>query len=151
CLIEQRTHLRAATCLLLSSLMPFAFTWFLAEGLRAQSVREDRKVIKGSRLPALATRVAFPNLQFDRPVALAYPPDDSNLLFVVEQHAARVWSFPTQPDTSDRQRFLELPDPINRGNEEGLLGLAFHPRYRENGQFYVYYSANDAGTRRSVV
>jgi glucose/arabinose dehydrogenase len=131
--------------------MPLAFTWFLAEGLRAQSVREDRKAIKGSRLPALATRVAFPNLQFERPVAMAYPPDGSNLLVVVEQHAARVWSFPNQPDTSDRQLFLELPDPINRGNEEGLLGLAFHPRYRENGQFYVYYSANDAGMRRSVV
>ena len=47
--------------------------------------------------------------------------------------------------------FLKLPDPINRGNEEGLLGLAFHPRYKQNGEFFVYYSANDMGTRRSVV
>jgi glucose/arabinose dehydrogenase len=35
------------------------------------------------------------------------------------------------------------------GNEEGLLGLAFAPDYRENGYFYVYYSAADP--RRSVV
>lgn len=106
-------------------------------------------------LPKLSTRVAFPNLDFDRPVALAYPNDGSNLLFVVEQHQAKVWSFPNDKNTSDKQLFLTLPDPINRGNEEGLLGLAFHPKYKENGQFFVYYSANDQQNggvnRRSVV
>ncbi len=105
---------------------------------------------KGS-LPALATKVAFPNLKFDRPVAFAYPDDGSNLLFVDEQHTATIWSFPNERTTSDKKLFLELPDPINRGNEEGLLGLAFHPKYKENKQFFVYYSANDQGHRRSVV
>lgn len=105
-------------------------------------------------LPKLATAVAFPNLKFDRPVALAYPDDGSNLLFVVEQHAARIQSFPNEKNTKDKQLFLQLPDPINRGNEEGLLGLAFHPKYKENGQFFVYYSADDSKQghkRRSVV
>jgi len=106
-------------------------------------------------LPKLSTKVAFPNLRFDRPVALDYPNDDSHLLFVVEQHVAKIWSFPNDKTTSDKQLFLELPDPINRGNEEGLLGLAFHPKYKENGQFFVYYSANDTKrdnvNRRSVV
>ncbi len=106
---------------------------------------------KSAGLPAMATRVAFPNLRFDRPVALAYPDDGSGLLFVVEQHQAKVWSFPNQPEITDKQLFFELPDPIHRGNEEGLLGLAFHPKYKDNGQFFVYYSANDAGKRHSVV
>lgn len=100
-------------------------------------------------LPKLRTEVAFPSLQFDRPVELAYPKDDQNLLFVVEQHVPRIVSFPNDPSTSDKQTFLDLPQPINRGNEEGLLGLAFHPDYARNGQFYVYYSAQDP--RRSVV
>ena len=101
-------------------------------------------------LPALATQVAFPNLQFDRPVAMAYPDDGSNLLFVVEQHRPRSGRSPTSA-RQHKQLFLELPDPIHRGNEEGLLGLAFHPKYKENKQFFVYYSANDGGQRRSVV
>ena len=84
-------------------------------------------------------------------MAFAYPDDGSNLLFVVEQHTATIWSFPNERTTSDKKLFLELPDPINRGNEEGLLGLAFHPKYKENKQFFVYYSANDQGKRRSVV
>ena len=106
-------------------------------------------------LPKLKTEVAFPNLKFDRPVAMDYPRDGSNLLFVVEQHQAKIWSFPNEKDTKDKQLFLELPDKISKDNEEGLLGLAFHPRYKQNGEFFVYYSANDKDSggpcRRSVV
>ncbi len=105
-----------------------------------------------SNLPRLKTEVAFPNVKFDRPVALAYPEDGSNLLFVVEQHQATIQSFPDEKDTADQKEFLKLPDPINRDNEEGLLGLAFHPKYKENGEFFVYYSAADPDVgRRSVV
>jgi len=106
-------------------------------------------------LPSLKTVVAFPKLSFDRPVAMAYPNDGSNLLFIVEQHQAKVVSFTNTPDASDKVEFLKLPNPINKGNEEGLLGLAFHPKYKENGQFFVYYSANDSARggmkARSVV
>jgi quinoprotein glucose dehydrogenase len=106
-------------------------------------------------LPKVGTEVAFPNLTFDRPVVMAYPDDGSSRLFVVEQHTAKIWPFPNEKDTADKQLFLQLPDEINRDNEEGLLGLAFHPKYKENGEFFVYYSANDqkmgGPSRRSVV
>jgi glucose/arabinose dehydrogenase len=116
----------------------------------AQTVPKPSSALP-TTLPNLTTRVAFPNLQFDRPVALAYPGDGRDLLFVVEQHAPKIWSFPNDRETSDKALFLQLPAPINRGNEEGLLGLAFHPKYKENGRFFVYYSADDGGTRHSVV
>ncbi len=107
-------------------------------------------------LPRLKTEVAFPNLKFDRPVAMAYPNDGSNLLFVVEQHQGKIFSFPNDKAADEKAKslFLQLPDKMNKGNEEGLLGLAFHPKYKENGQFFVYYSANDSDqgvNRRSVV
>jgi quinoprotein glucose dehydrogenase len=43
--------------------------------------------------------------------------------------------------------FLDLRDRVmykDRENEEGLLGFAFHPKYRENGEFYLYYTTRDA-------
>lgn len=119
--------------------------------LQAQIQKIEIGKARAKPLPALATKVAFANLRFDRPVAFAYPDDGGNLLFVVEQHTATIWSFPNQRDTSDKKLFLKLPDPIHRGNEEGLLGLAFHPKYKDNKQFFVYYSADDGGKRRSVV
>jgi glucose/arabinose dehydrogenase len=121
-----------------------------AQGL-AQSPKPRPKTAATKALPALETKVAFRNLQFDRPVAFDEPRDGSNRFFVVEQHAAKIWSFPNVRATKEKSLFLELPDPIHRGNEEGLLGLAFHPRYKENKAFFVYYSANDQGKRRSVV
>ena len=102
-------------------------------------------------LPKLTTKVAFPNLTFDRPVAMAYPDDGSNRLFVAEQHKAKIWSFVNRHENRTKRLFLELKSPINRGNEEGLLGLAFHPKFKETKQFFVYYSADDKGDRRSVV
>ena len=102
--------------------------------------------------PGYKTEVAFPSIGFDRPVAMAHPDDGSQLLFVVEQHQAKIYSFTNTRETSDKQLFLELPDPICKENEEGLLGLTFHPRYKENGEFFVYYSSPEGRTnRRSVV
>jgi putative heme-binding domain-containing protein len=107
-------------------------------------------------LPKLALAVAFPDLRFDRPVAMAYPDDGSNLLFIVEQRGV-IRSFPNEPSTSDEEVFFDIRSrvlsPASGGdNEEGLLGLAFHPKYRDNGAFFVYFSAKEGPSgRRSVV
>ncbi len=38
-----------------------------------------------------------------------------------------------------------------RGNEEGLLGIAFHPDYQANGRLFVCYSAEDEERKPSLV
>ena len=104
-----------------------------------------------AELPKLKTEVAFPKLTFNRPVVLADPGDGSGLLFVVEQPGVIV-SFPDDKGTADKATFLDIRPEVNsRGNEEGLLGLAFHPKYKENGQFFVYYSWMKGNDRYSVV
>lgn len=49
--------------------------------------------------------------------------------------------------------FLDLRDdvggPVRAGGEQGLLGLAFHPRFAENGLLYVYHSTRDANVLAS--
>ena len=58
--------------------------------------------------------------------------------------------FPNDRETGSTQVFLDITDRVSQaGNEEGLLGLAFDPDYRDNGYFYVYYSA--PSSRRSVI
>lgn len=102
-------------------------------------------------LPPISVKVAFPELKFKRPVAMATPKDGSGRLFVVEQDG-RVVVFPNKPDVNKASVFLDIHEKVNReGNEEGLLGLAFHPKFQENGQLFVYYSAMKPGKRRSVV
>ena len=43
--------------------------------------------------------------------------------------------------------FLDLRGKISTGGERGLLGLAFHPNYQENGFFYVNYTNPSGDTR----
>ena len=102
-------------------------------------------------LPQMQLKVAYPELKFKRPVAFAWPNDTSGRVFVVEQDG-RILFFPNQSAASEAKVFLDIHQKVNReGNEEGLLGLAFHPKFKDNGQFFVYYSAMKPGPRRSVV
>ncbi len=92
---------------------------------------------------------AFPNLSFISPVDLQYPGDGTDRLFVVEQRGV-ISVFTNDPDTPSKSTFLDIQDRVDdAGFEEGLLGLAFHPDYENNGYFYVNYTA--AGPNRSVI
>ncbi len=92
---------------------------------------------------------AFPNLSFQRPVDFQYPEDGTNRVFVVEQ-AGTIYVFENDESVESAETFLDIVENVSRqGNEEGLLGLAFHPEYSTNRYFYVYYSA--ANPRRSIV
>ena len=77
------------------------------------------------------------------PVALVPVPDDSGRLFVVEQ-TGQVLIISAEGAVLP-EPFLDIQDrmvTLNQGyDEKGLLGLAFHPAYAENGRFFVYYSA----------
>ncbi len=45
--------------------------------------------------------------------------------------------------------FIDINPRVNStGNEQGLLGLAFHPNYAQNGYFFVYYTQNNGGDTR---
>jgi glucose/arabinose dehydrogenase len=88
-------------------------------------------------------QLAFPQLSFTRPVDLQTPDDDTNRIFVVEQ-AGRIYSFLNDKITSSKTLFLDITDLVDdSGNEMGLLGLAFHPNFKDNGFFFVDYTAND--------
>ena len=100
-------------------------------------------------LPRISLVRAFPRLTFPRPVFVTHAGDGSGRLFVVEQ-AGRIRVFEDRRDVETAEVFLDIrPQVLRRHNEEGLLSLAFHPRYAQNGHFYVYYSASKP--RRGVL
>jgi uncharacterized repeat protein (TIGR03806 family) len=93
------------------------------------------------RLEGVALERAFPSLGFDSPLLLTAPPGVADRLFVVEQ-GGRVYTFDPRAEAPEKELFLDLSAKVSRvGNEEGLLGLAFHPDYAQNGRFFVSYSA----------
>ncbi len=76
---------------------------------------------------------------FERPVHVADPGDGSGRLFVVEQ-AGRIRI--VRDGEVLPEPFLDIVEIVESGgNEQGLLSVAFHPDYADNGLFYVGFTA----------
>ena len=78
---------------------------------------------------------------FSSPVDIANAGDNSGRLFIAEQPGnIRI----IQNGTLLATPFLNIQTVVESGGERGLLGLAFHPQYASNGQFFVYFTAKPA-------
>jgi glucose/arabinose dehydrogenase len=80
---------------------------------------------------------------FNAPLYLAAPSGDTRS-FVVEQ-GGRVRII--KGSSVIPIPFLDISDRISSGGERGLLSIAFHPRYTENGYFYVDFTDPNGDTR----
>jgi len=80
----------------------------------------------------------------NRPVDVQSALDGSGRLFIIEKYGViRVY----ENGQLLEQPFLNIDDRVNDdSNEMGLLGLAFHPDYEQNGFFYVNYTGTGGNT-----
>ncbi|MEY2428177.1 MAG: hypothetical protein QOJ40_1062, partial [Verrucomicrobiota bacterium] len=98
------------------------------------------QTIAAEPLPTLELKVAFPTATFTRPLWMEEAPDGSKRLFVVEQ-AGRILAVSGNRKSDELTPFLDITDRKPQvQNEEGLLAFAFHPQFKTNGLFYVYYT-----------
>jgi glucose/arabinose dehydrogenase len=82
-----------------------------------------------------------------RPVQVVAAPKDYDRIFIVEQRSGstgRIRIFNLDTNTLNSTPFLSLS--VSTSSEQGLLGLAFHPDYAQNGQFYINYTASNGNT-----
>jgi len=102
---------------------------------------------------------AFPNLKWTgwspvddrgkpqplRPIVVTHAGDKSGRLFVATQQGV-IHVFPNRRDAKRTKVFLDIQKKVvyhDKKNEEGLLGVAFHPKYKSDGRFFVYYTTTD--------
>ncbi|NXW45877.1 HIPL2 protein, partial [Nyctiprogne leucopyga] len=102
------------------------------------SVVEDRK----GCLQLCLTEVAN---GLRNPVLMVHANDQTHRMFVAEQVGV-IWVY--LPDGSRLEEpFLDIKSIVLAtpwiGDERGFLGMAFHPKYKYNGKFYIYYSYMD--------
>lgn len=81
---------------------------------------------------------------FSRPIQVKAAPGDNERLFVVEQ-TGKIWIL--QNGQTSAEPFLDIQELVadpdagpDYHQEQGLLGIAFHPNYEKNGRFFVNYS-----------
>lgn len=98
---------------------------------------------------AIELNRVFPNLNFNRPVALVQSPVVADRWYVVEQPGLIKTFASNDPAATN---FADLVSRVdNSGNEMGLLGLVFHPDFANNNYLYVYYSASGGALNHQSV
>ena len=123
---------------------------FCAEQIPEESPYCYPRVLDGPQLPGFDTEsegdlgcvCALPvATRLRNPLAAVHAGDGSGRLYIVEQIGQiRVL---LANNTLLSEPFLDITGRVLldlRGDERGLLGLAFHPGFEENGRFFVYYS-----------
>lgn len=90
---------------------------------------------------ATATR-----LNLSQALDLQFGPD--GMAYIVEQ-AGTIQRFDPNGDGADAVEFLDIRSRVAEGGEMGLLGLALHPEFATNGQFFVHYTQDNP--RQSVI
>jgi glucose/arabinose dehydrogenase len=87
----------------------------------------------------------------DDPLFVTFAPGDSERVFIVEQPGViRILDISSDPPALAGDPFLDIQARVdNAANEQGLLGLAFHPDFQNNRFFYVNYTDNNDDTRVS--
>jgi glucose/arabinose dehydrogenase len=103
-------------------------------------------------LPAAAQGLALTTVEqatgLVLPVALAHAGDGSGRLFIVQQTGEIMILDGSQVLA---EPFLDLSDVVICCGERGLLGLAFHPDYASNGEFFVNYTRTVDGQLQTVI
>ncbi|MBO9366167.1 MAG: PQQ-dependent sugar dehydrogenase [Roseiflexus sp.] len=98
--------------------------------------------LAGASLPTIVLQQIADG--FDRPLHITHAGDGSGRLFVVEK-VGRIKIVRNRQVLPEP--FLDITDRVgSRANEQGLLSVAFHPRYRENGWIFVNYTDNNGDT-----
>jgi glucose/arabinose dehydrogenase len=135
----------------------------LVPDMKAGTVTAMPAIIPGNEVDAsplpIETVIAFPDLKWagwdgftaggkvveHRPIFLTHAGDGSQRNFVIVQQGF-VHVFPNDPKASQTKIFLDIRKKVyysDDENEQGLLGLAFHPNYKKNGEFFVFYSLRE--------
>lgn len=89
--------------------------------------------------PSAISLQPFITTGLSAPVFMTSSHDTTGRLFIVQQ-GGTILVVPAGSQTPNATPFLNITSRVLSGGERGLLGLTFHPKYYENGRFFVYYT-----------
>ena len=131
--------------------------------IKVRELPQDRPVAQPvDGVLATKSTLAFPKLKWQgwevmdedsnpnkplRVLELTYAKGDSNRLFAIDQRGW-IFTFENKPDVQQSNLILDISKKVNRwwdpgANEQGLLGLALHPKFKDNGELFVYYTKRE--------
>ena len=148
---EQRTGTSLMPAGLQKALTPGQFADLIAY-LESLKATEEGSQFAGmpDEIPAIAKPirlVPMSDRRFDHPVWIIAVPGSRGTYLVVEQKSRKIWRL----EGSSKELFVDLSQEASTGDFEGVVCLAFHPRFPENRKYYVNYHVRNQGSFFSPV
>lgn len=126
----------------------------IALSLPCSPTRGDEAIDYIEKLTSeVAFRPAFPETKrFTQPVwCLPLPGDENQRVVVLEHQTAKAWLGRLDAPDSEKTLFADWGETVSDGPWEGLMCLAFHPRYQENRRFFLKHESLIDGQRHTMV
>lgn len=119
----------------------------VSEQIVGLPARPDNATCAIADAPVLSSTIqltqVFSDLSFTLPTVVLQSPVNTDRWYVAEQYTGLIKTFLSADNSS--ATFADFGALIFQASETGLLGVAFHPNYANNGYVYVYYSTAGGG------
>jgi quinoprotein glucose dehydrogenase len=94
-----------------------------------------------SDIPKIKATRIWKEAKLRRPIQLVQRSDNNDLVYLAEQ-SGRIVELDRSKDPVTTSTWLDYRDPVNdQFNEQGLLSMAFHPKFATDRRVFLYYSA----------
>lgn len=122
------------------------------------SQRQNVDAVPG--MPAEILEVAKPvrllpfhseDMRFDHPVWIILKPGTARTFLVVDQQTRKIWQLEKREDGDRKTLFADLSPEAITGQFEGVMCLAFHPKFTENRKYYLNYHVREEGIFSPVI
>jgi len=135
----------ATVAMLIALILPASDSQAPASQAPTANPKQGASGPDAGEIPKVRLQRMWAKAKLTRPVQVVARPDSPNLVYAVEQ-AGRVVELDLSNSDHEGKLVLDLTGPVHdKFNEQGLLSLAFHPRFAEKRQVFVWYTARKSG------
>lgn len=122
------------------------------------TLRQQAEELPG--MPAEILHIAKParlvpfhtdELRFDHPVWIIAKPGTPDTYLVVEQQTRKVWTLQKGERRDHKSLFVDMSHESITGQFEGVMCLAFHPDFLNNGRYFLNYHVREEGVFSPVI
>ncbi|MBM4110383.1 MAG: PQQ-dependent sugar dehydrogenase, partial [Phycisphaerae bacterium] len=93
-------------------------------------------------IPKITASRIWKDVKLRRPIQLVQRPDQHDLVYIAEQ-SGRIVELDRSKEPVTTTTWLDYRDPVNdQFNEQGLLSMAFHPKFATDRRVFLFYSAD---------
>jgi putative heme-binding domain-containing protein len=77
--------------------------------------------------------------RFEHPTAMVPLPGTEGLFLVTEQDSGKIWLLDKTGGRESKTLFADCSAELRRGPADGLLGVALHPKFRQNRRYFIQH------------